>query len=343
MKYLSFLLLLASFQTQAFLDPKDCPQEIQDAVETAFQSLSCHDESVWRSNGSARYDLCHVPEHKLIPSIIANAPADQKEFYFLDIGAGNFSWGQNTLEILQGLDLQGKTAHVIGVRGEQNRAPEKKSYGNIHVYELGAMKVENIADALQERLGFDCRDKLDFIATQWTLRHLVNPIGTLVDSYSLLRPGTGKMFFDGFFYSVEDPKEKKTSPLSTLSFLLDQAKVPFLTCQCGYLCTNLGATSRHIISRPSEKPMELSLCYKKITDSPETSVHCKKMIEFTSTAPWEGAFSWATYNGEDDLLGNDAELFKWFQTVEHAPQWKPDLGKKFFDITQHRTGASATN
>jgi len=342
MKYLSLLLLLASFQTQAFLDPKDRPQGMQDDIEASFQKLACQEESIWRNNGDLPgYFLCHVPDEKLIPSVIANAPADQKEFYFLDIGAGKFGWGQNTVEILQGIDLGGKTAHVISVRGEQNKDPEKKTLGNIHIYELGAVKVEDISNVLQQRLDFDCLDKLDLIVSSWTSRHLVDPLGTLVYSYNLLRPGTGKMFFNSFFFAVAEEDEKETDETTPLFLLLHQAKIPFLACQCKYSCKMWSGEPAYILSRPSPKPMELPLRYKGVIPCHKDQVESKKMVAFTLTAPWEQLRSGGTYDAEKHLLGNDADLFKWFQTVEYVDSWNPTWAKKLFDITSPHPIAEA--
>jgi len=348
MKYVSLLLLLVSLQTQAFLDPKERPQDIQGAVEEAFQEISRHSKSDWRSNGSWGYDICHAPEENVLPSVIRNAPPEQKEFCFLDIGAGNFSWGQNTLRILRTLDLQGKTVHVISVRGEQNELTEKKSLGNIHLYELGGVKVENIADALQQRLGFDCRSKMDVIVSHWTLQHLVDPMGTTIDSYSLLRPGSGKMFFNAFSFVLEsfadtasqqakDPDWRNS--MRSLPFLLDQAKVPFLRCHC-YGCQMMGSQPHYILHRPSEKPMELSLKYGKIIEIKEMSqISCQKVLQLIPTAAQEWPSLALDCKSETQLIGNDRKLFEWFKTVEFGGSdnpYAPYNEKTFMDITQKK-------
>ena len=65
----------------------------------SFEGLTHQKVCQWGLfNGSDGYNLCGVDEYALMKRIILEAPKDQKEFYALDIGAGNFQWGIRTSE-----------------------------------------------------------------------------------------------------------------------------------------------------------------------------------------------------------------------------------------------------
>ena len=75
--------------------------ELQEEISDSFEYLTKATRSGWGLfNGSDGYNLCGVDEYALMKRIILEAPKEQKEFYALDIGAGNFQWGKGLAEYL---------------------------------------------------------------------------------------------------------------------------------------------------------------------------------------------------------------------------------------------------
>lgn len=77
------------------LDWHDRPSDLKILIDSAFASICKNTSSQWGLyNGTARYNLCGINDYKLMENIIRKSPASQNDFYALDIGCGNFQWGE---------------------------------------------------------------------------------------------------------------------------------------------------------------------------------------------------------------------------------------------------------
>ena len=142
---------------------------------------------------------------------------NEKEFYFLDIGAGNFQCGRAVATYInenRGLFPNLKKAHIISVRAERNTQNPIQEDGICKLYNYGAFKVEELEEEflrnpLLAPLGE--AGKIDLIVSSWCFRHLVDPAGTFVQAYNLLRPGSGTLLMDGFFLNIDKVSFKENN------------------------------------------------------------------------------------------------------------------------------------
>ncbi|MBS0290172.1 MAG: ankyrin repeat domain-containing protein [Proteobacteria bacterium] len=252
------------------LDWRDRPSEINSAILSAWSALNNDSQSNWGCfNGRDAYESCGIKQHELVKSIIKNNP-EKKEFYVLDIGAGNFQFGNALAEFLNSASDLPKDVkvNIISIRGESNLNPEVKELGICKVFELGAFKIENLIEEFTAR-DFDLNKKLDLIVSNWCFRHLVDPVGTFLQAYSLLRPGSGLLNMDGFLYTrgckgklTDDSlfsREFHQFEHNMFSLLLD-TKAPFLICEVD----GNWSLSQFLLKRPNESECQLPLSYKTL-------------------------------------------------------------------------------
>jgi len=223
----------------SYLDWRCRPHEIQERINLAFKALRT--QLCWGMyNGSSSYNL-HVDQHRLMQKIIQQADKEQTEFYVLDIGAGNFQWITALAKFLneqQASLPKGVKVHIIGVRGEplrdkaNNPLPDHNQQevtetGICYVHKIGAFKVEEISKALEEQ-NLHLQNKIDFIVSQWTLRHLVDPAGTYLQTYQLLRPEKGFLLSDGFFFYTQEQDALNSSNSIEFARTIDSHLVQLL-------------------------------------------------------------------------------------------------------------------
>lgn len=185
------------------------PSEIQAEIDSNFEELAKLEDSGWGIfNGRSKYNLCGIDDHLLAKQLILQAYPARKEFVFIDIGAGNFSWGHALSDYINNepqfpKDIQVK---ILSLRGEQNNGEKIVKKGVCEEHNLGEFPVENLLDSL-EKQNFALGNKVDLIVSSWCFRHLVDPIGTLFQTFELLNP-KGLMALDGFmFLNGNEPRE----------------------------------------------------------------------------------------------------------------------------------------
>ena len=80
---------------------KSRTSESNHAISRAFQSIAQDTKSIWGLfNGRETYGIGRIKEHKLMKKLILGAQAECKDFYALDIGAGNYQWGRKLAKYL---------------------------------------------------------------------------------------------------------------------------------------------------------------------------------------------------------------------------------------------------
>lgn len=198
---------LASSQLYEYRSSR--PSEIQSEIDSNFEKLAKLEDSGWGLfNGRSKYNLCGVDDHLLAKQLILQAYPARKEFVFMDIGAGNFSWSHALSDYINNepqfpKDIQVK---ILSLRGEQNNEEKIIQTGVCEEHYLGEFPVENLLDTL-EKQNFALGNKVDLIVSSWCFRHLVDPVGTLFQTFELLNP-EGLMALDGFmFLNGNEPRE----------------------------------------------------------------------------------------------------------------------------------------
>ena len=233
-------------------------------IQHAFDRFARHSKSAWGVyNGGEHYNICRADEFKTLLNIIDNNPT-KKEFYILDVGAGDFQFSENlAFEVNRAIDSGTISSdikfHIIGLRAERNIMKEITEKGNCKIYNFGNFVVENLIDGLSERGLGDV--KFDLAVSHWCLRHLVDPVGTVMQIHEMLssEPNTGYFFFDSFILEIEG-----LTPGNDLCRLLYSFNEPFIMCP---------AASRQIdfILKKTQDNLDVPLNYLRLKNIDETS------------------------------------------------------------------------
>src|SRR5437016_3088858 len=105
------------------LNWNDRPRELQLLINKVAQDLSTKNKSSWGlTNGQSEYHILNISQVDFMKKTIKENPL-RKDFYFLDLGAGNF---QSIRYLSQKLNEDNTLpkdirVHCIGVRGESNQ------------------------------------------------------------------------------------------------------------------------------------------------------------------------------------------------------------------------------
>lgn len=248
------------------------PLEIQDRIDKVFKVLSTNTKCTWLENGdhSDEYGIANISERELLLALIKNAPKEQKAFYLLDVGAGNFGWSNGMEDCVKKMFYDGtissdKKIHIVNVRGEQYNEPPINDYDTCTVYKFGSFKIENIEKELIKR-NLDVH--FDLIVSRWTLRHLVDPTGTLEQLYHRLN-NHGLCLFDGFFVHLNNHKDPDAS--EHVTEILLNSKMPFLV-----MYHSVGRSGNHFLLRKEKNNEQLTvpLTYSDITNIDVSEYQC---------------------------------------------------------------------
>lgn len=181
------------------------PMDIKLKVNAAFTALTKQLHSSWGLyNGRPFYlpgiiDDCLIIEKLLLQGI----DRGQTEFIFVDIGAGNFSWGRAIAGFINDHPIifkKIKKVDIFSLRGEKNLDKPIIERGVCILYEYGSFAIENLIDEFIDK-KMDLTNKVDLIISSWCFRHLVDPVGTLMQSYELLKATTGLLIIDSFNFT----------------------------------------------------------------------------------------------------------------------------------------------
>jgi len=273
--------------TQTF-SYKNRPQNITDLIHENFIKLSKPLISDWsRFNGCPMYEFFKIDQHKAVKHMILNEPS-RKDFYVLEIGAGNFQWGKACSDYLnKQVDLpHGIKIHIISVRAESNQEENIITDGICIRYNFGSFNAEFLHENLIKK-GFNLTNKIDFIITHYTLRHFFDPIGCLQQAYNLSKPKTGLFFFDGFRFSIKTGENTFSNPGFTDGLMLKIVKHNISK----FLFTNQFDPSIYVLQRTTDAPFDITMCY----------------IDHQNKEGYEGGFTRFEYNKEKNKPSTDSK------------------------------------
>lgn len=237
------LLNITLIQTAAAADELSVDWEnrldsIENAIDQTFNVLSNKFEDGWVVSDSQLdslfvFQMEGIDQREFFKKIIQEQyKQGQKDFYALDFGASHdFAWGQevkNYINAQEDLPDDIKVT-LIGVHGDWFETKFFKE-GKCIVYQLDTLKLETIKKALHSQ-GLYLENKIDFITSHYTFTHLVDPIGTWMQAYDLLKPQTGIFLYDGFRIYTEEVIEDynyQRNLVKMNAFLLYESKIPFL-------------------------------------------------------------------------------------------------------------------
>jgi SAM-dependent methyltransferase len=247
----------SSSAAYTYLDPSKRPDALKGRITSAFDRIVGQTRSSWGLfNGNSSYQMCGVKEHQLMKRIILEAYPAQKEFYALDVGAGDFQFNQGLAKYLnEQTDLPDDIKiHIIGIRGESNSGAKVVETGRCKTYNLGAFKAEELSTQFKE-LGLDLENKIDMAVSHWCFNHFADPVGTFVQTYNLLRPNTGFFLVDGFQFLHEN--ENRADYNQHMTQLLFDTRATFLTRPYNAFAS----LNQFIMRRPDDRPCQLPMSY----------------------------------------------------------------------------------
>jgi len=306
------------------LSASNRPEILTHAIDEAFQQLSKLSHSSWIYNGiKDSYRLFNGrDEYQFIKQIILNNTG-QKEFLFLDLGAGLFGFSEYICEKLERdkeipEDIK---VNFVSVRGESSDEPYKViTSKKCAQYQLSAFPIEQLESAFQRikeaHPDFpQIEGKVDFSISKMTFLHLVDPLGTLMQAYQLLKPETGYLICDGFYCELlNDYHRDSLDPgffegfsqhhTLYLALILSGAQV---------LINPEGLTQRlqqFIIKRKDDQQLNIPLQYStRIANSREAKYIQHKLATYQVQDETWGAFLECLFNVKQNFIGNKA-LYK---------------------------------
>jgi hypothetical protein len=157
---------------------------------------------------------------------------------------------------------QGITVRIINVRGEKDKYIRCFPLDGLHnkvsiiTYSLGEFRVEELINDLKKE-GLDIEGRVDLITQHWCFPHLVDAVGTFIQSYNLLRPETGLFLGSGFYFLLTDQEKfnYRTQKNNVLRLLQD-TRAPTL------LQSDDGRVDRFIVRRLDDFPCEIEMQYQ---------------------------------------------------------------------------------
>lgn len=247
------------------------PTEVQEKIDVAYNSLASqkNDSSncTLFDGYSKEYLIAGIKDYSLLKYIISTAPPTQKEFNFLDVGPKNFEWSIEVFKLLQGERLPYQKidaepynlpidiiVNIYSIRSEKGgKALLGHHNSNVRLFNWGEKRIENISEIFPNNF-------FDFIITKSGLTNCVDPLGTFMQFYDILKP-QGFFLFEGIFVFDKDNDEGCTN--KNIRRILRGINAPFL-----YKHYNLNRSGDHYVAKKTtDKPLNLPVSYHGIQNS----------------------------------------------------------------------------
>lgn len=194
---------LNSARVYAGVGEQHRPEALQKEVDLAFKRLNQKSINWGLFDGTGFYNLMNLEEKHLIKNL-ANRDDSRTDIYLVDVGAAKGGWGRDVESFIkEELSNCEKHFHIFSLTGGNELKEEIVEDENVTHYRLSQFKIENIGSELLKR-GYNLSGKVDLMVSNWTLRHLVDPFGTLEDMYGLLNPHHGILLSTGFRFMMMD-------------------------------------------------------------------------------------------------------------------------------------------
>jgi SAM-dependent methyltransferase len=300
---------------------------VQKIISDYFEPLARKTECNWTINGASSYKLCDIDETGLLEALIRGAPTSQKDFYVLDIGAGNFQCASHLAAFVNSLKglAPDITIHIISTRaeGDESTDPKKEispravviKSGRCIQYNCINFNVEKCSTEL-DKLGMHIEGRVDLALSRWCLRHLADPTGAFSQVFNLLRPQTGTFIFDGFFLLHEGDSCKSyldsEMPNSHMVQLMLDTGAPFLM----QPWSDGRSLNRFVLKRPDDMCCPLPMKYEGIEYSSEDlqnhAEHITRFKRTEETIPWHIDPAVLETPRVKDMIGSQS-LFIWLE------------------------------
>jgi 2-polyprenyl-3-methyl-5-hydroxy-6-metoxy-1,4-benzoquinol methylase len=180
------------------------PAAVQIEVDKAFKKVTSASANSWLYSGNPYYYLMNLNEDRLLEFMLQQEQAES-EFCVLDVGCSTSQWGDNAMWVLSSAGME-NPIRIFSVTGGSECEEATTTVGTVTHHVFNNFKIENTDEELARRGHGGV--KFQLIVSNWALRHLADPVGTLRRLYSLLSPGQGMLMSNGFLLSLEDSPEK---------------------------------------------------------------------------------------------------------------------------------------
>lgn len=154
-------------------------------------------------------------------------------------------------------------------------------------------------NSLREIQKMNLPNQIDYATSSWCFRHLVDPAGTLVQTYNLLTPETGIFHGDGFAVGIQYSGSRTEHSISTLITegrinhgvaptqtieLLHNLQIPYIV--------DVQDTGRHricgfIIAKINNKTLNPQLLYKDINNGEGMDIYSRCVTNIIAAPEWE--------------------------------------------------------
>lgn len=325
-------------KTPPKLNVEERPEELQSIIDSAFEAIAGDRSSRWgKYNGTAGYDMMEYSEENVLKNLILKLPSTQDTFTCLDIGAGNFQWGDFILKYFsEQNDFPDHLRHIriISMRGEKNLEQEisvntkESSQIQITKYNFGQFKIENLNEEFQKR-NLELENQVDYIISRWCFRHLVDPVGTFQQAYNLLKPNQGIFMGDGFYFSMNDIDIDSAANEQFLQ-LLSSTTAPFLTMYYQVA----GSLDSFVLKRRNDTPLAFPVAYNKAKkiNADKLVIGSGHVTDFTGELPTMDFDTYESNKRLSVLFGNDEDFFKEFTALYPFDWLKQPVKKRFIKL-----------
>lgn len=231
------------------------PTSVQKAIDSTFDNIK--NNTLWHCNGDCVfYRILGLHEEMMLNDLALKKGKD--DIYLIDVGCGKGCWGKKAMDVLlhnQACQKSEKHFYIFSITGGQECKKEVYSKDNVTHYIFNQFKIENIDEEFLKR-GFDLKNKVDLIVSRWTLRHLVDPFGTLKRIYNLLTPLQGTLLAHGFFFMLNNSHRIEIFPLEYWNICNDTNAIS-LFC----LSSEKHDTGQFLLMRTNSQELEIPLAY----------------------------------------------------------------------------------
>lgn len=318
---------LPSAAQTALLDWSQRPESLKSAIDKYHAKESEFTESYSNPISDKSHGVCNINEFTLVKKLILQAYPAQKEFNVLEVGARRFAWCQALADFIEKqTDLpQDIKVHIIGIRNEKYLGERVVETDRCKISRLGAFHVEELFAKFKEE-KLDLENKVDMAISHWSIRDRYDPVGTVLQTIHLLRPKSGYLLVDGFFFLCNDEQmngKNPNAPNIRLTQLFLDLKAPFVT-----KYVDIQRSLNHfILKRPDENPCRLPMSY---LDTCEVDGHAWRIDSHTVTR-----FKRDSLPTDEDFyvpskfnaFHGDKSLFEWLRKSDvfhcESDYWQP--------------------
>lgn len=287
----------ASDDVRLELDVSHRPPKVLSAIGERYETLSQKEESNWAVfNGQKTYGIIGINDKEFVEDLLLKHAENKQDnaFNILDVGAGNFDWGDNIACLVKRMEMR-FPVNIISIRGEAYRGDERSQDQNCTIYKFGNVNAEyDIVAQLKARRKDLQIEQFGLIVSSWCLCHLVDPVGTLQLLVNKLAPA-GIMLATRFQFLYQSDQGYEAA--ENLPSLLYDTGLPFVL---GY-----AAKSQDGFALQKETSvMKLPMNYVSIQENGKGYSTIFKRVAKLGPFVKKEARRWPTFQGRGLLFKN---------------------------------------